>query len=568
MMRASWWCCCLAAVLCAALPAAAGHSPGDAGRVVLQLKWKHQFQFAGYYVAKEKGFYTDAGFAVEIREAQEGVDPVDSVLKGEADFGIGASELALMRGQGRPVVALAVILQHSPLVLIARGGGVKSVHDLDGKRIMLLPQETELYAYLEREKLPRSRITEVPHTFAVDDLVKGRVEALSGYSTDEPFVLKKLGVPYSLFSPRSAGIDFYGDTLFTSQQLARDNPQRAAAFRDASLRGWQYAMDHPEEVADLILARYSKRHRREHLLFEAEEMRRLMQPHLISIGHINPGRWRSIADVYVESGMLPAKYDLGGFVFEDRSTPDYTRFYRALVAVLLVAVLAALIAWRQAVFNRRLRREVARRTEVEAELREVNGRLEQQLGEIQELQSQLREQALRDKLTGLYNRRYFDEALDRALALARRQRYPLSLVLIDIDRFKDLNDSYGHQAGDAVLQSLAAHLLDNRRAGDLVCRWGGEEFVVVMPHTPLAGAMQRAGYWRESFARQAFLFGGNTVRVTLSAGVATSPGAGDTDDELLRAADLALYRAKSSGRNRIEAAEDKEGGRDETQVND
>lgn len=162
-----------------------------AEKVVLQLKWKHQFQFAGYYAALKKGFYRDAGFVVDIREAQDGLDPVDSVLKGEAEYGVAASELALHRARGRPVVVLAVILQHSPLTLIARGGGVKSLHDLDGKRIMLLPQETELYAYLEREKLPRSRIVEVPHSFSADDLVKGRVDALSGYSTDEPYVLKK-----------------------------------------------------------------------------------------------------------------------------------------------------------------------------------------------------------------------------------------------------------------------------------------------------------------------------------------------------------------------------------------
>lgn len=525
-----------------------------AEKVVLQLKWKHQFQFAGYYAALKKGFYRDAGFVVDIREAQDGLDPVDSVLKGEAEYGVAASELALHRAQGRPVVVLAVILQHSPLTLIARGGGVKSLHDLDGKRIMLLPQETELYAYLEREKLPRSRIVEVPHSFSADDLVKGRVDALSGYSTDEPYVLKKLGMPYSLFSPRSSGIDFYGDTLFTSEALLKRDPQRVAAFRDASLRGWQYAMDHPEEIADLIIERYGRRHSREHLLFEAEEMRRLMQPHLIRIGHINPGRWRSIAEVYAEFGMLPAKYSLDGFIYDEAAPRDLSRLYRGLAAALLVAVLVSLFAWRQAVFNRRLRGEVARRREAEAYLRDANEQLQARLEEIQGLRDRLQEQALHDSLTGLYNRRYFDDALERELALARRQHYPVSLVLIDIDHFKQLNDAHGHQAGDAVLQEMAKYLTDNSRAGDLVCRWGGEEFVVVMPHTPLTGAMQRAESWRASFAAHPFRFGGLVLNNTLSAGVAVWPGDGDTPQELLRAADRALYRAKSGGRNRVESA--------------
>jgi ABC-type nitrate/sulfonate/bicarbonate transport system substrate-binding protein len=351
-----------AALLLAALPLHA-QDLLPAEKVVLQLKWKHQFQFAGYYAALKKGYYRDAGFIVDIREAQDGVDPVESVLKGEADYGIGASELVLHRAQGRPVVVLAVILQHSPLALIARGGRLQTVHELDGKRIMLLPQETELYAYLQRENLPRSRIIEVRHSFSTDDLVKGRVDALSGYTTDEPFVLKQLGLSYTLFSPRASGIDFYGDTLFTSEAMIARDPQRVIAFREASLRGWQYAMDHPEEIADLILERYGKRHSREHLLFEAAEMRRLMQPHLIRIGHINPGRWQGIAAVYAEFGMLPAKHSLDGFIFDETTPRDLSRLYRGLAAALLIAALVTLFAWRQVVFNRRLRGEVVRRRE-------------------------------------------------------------------------------------------------------------------------------------------------------------------------------------------------------------
>lgn len=542
-----------AALLLAALPLHA-QELRPAEKVVLQLKWKHQFQFAGYYAALKKGYYRDAGFVVDIREAQDGVDPVDSVLKGEADYGIGASELVLHRAQGRPVVVLAVILQHSPLALIARGGRLQTVHELDGKRIMLLPQETELYAYLQRENLPRSRIIEVKHSFSTDDLVKGRVDALSGYTTDEPFVLKQLGLSYTLFSPRASGIDFYGDTLFTSEALLERDPQRVIAFREASLRGWQYAMDHPEEIADLILERYGKRHSREHLLFEAAEMRRLMQPHLIRIGHINPGRWQGIAAVYAEFGMLPAKHSLDGFIFDETTPRDLSRLYRGLAAALLIAALVTLFAWRQVVFNRRLRGEVVRRREAETYLRDANEQLQSQLAEIQGLQAQLQEQALRDSLTGLYNRRYFDEALERELALAQRQNYPVSLVLIDIDHFKRLNDAHGHQAGDAVLQEMARYLTDNSRAGDLVCRWGGEEFVVVMPHTPLSGALQRAESWRSSFSAHPFRFGGLLLNNTLSAGVAVWPGDGNTPEDLLQAADRALYRAKSDGRNRVECA--------------
>ncbi len=523
----------LAALLLAVLPAQA-QNVRTPEQVVLQLKWKHQFQFAGYYAAVEKGYYRDAGFNVDIRELPDDLDPVDSVLSGKADFGIGASELALHRGAGKPVVVLAVILQHSPLVLLAREN-MKMVQDLAGRRVMLLPQETELYAYLQREGLSRQRIIPVPHSFVIDDLVKGKVDALSGYSTDEPFLLKQQRVRYNIFSPRSSGIDFYGDALFTSEQMLKKDARRVSAFRDASLRGWQYAMDHPGEIADLIIARYGQRKSREHLLFEAAEMRRLMQPHLIEIGHINPGRWSSIAEVYSEFGMLPPGYTLEGFIFDPAAPPDMTWFYRGFAVALVVALLGGILTLRQMAFNRGLRR---------------------QLGEIQSLQEQLMRQALRDSLTGIYNRRYFDEALERELALARRQgNYPVSLVLIDIDRFKVLNDSHGHQAGDAVLKVLAKYLFDNSRASDIVCRWGGEEFVVLMPHTQLEGAMQRTEIWRAGFAGISVTFASLVLKNTFSAGVAVWPDHGESPADLLRAADDALYQAKSTGRNRICHAE-------------
>ena len=126
--------------------------------------------------------------------------------------------------------------------------------------------------------------------------------------------------------------------------------------------------------------------------------------------------------------------------------------------------------------------------------------------------------------------------------------------MIDLDHFKRVNDSFGHATGDAVLQEMARSLTDNSRAGDLVCRWGGEEFVVVMPHTPLSGALQRAESWRSSFSAHPFRFGGLLLNNTLSAGVAVWPGDGNTPEALLQAADRALYRAKSDGRNRVECA--------------
>jgi diguanylate cyclase (GGDEF)-like protein len=524
--------------------------------ITLQLNWKHQFQFAGYYIAIEKGFYRKEGFDVRVVEVQDGRDPVDEVLKGNAEFGVGASELALRKGRGDPLVVLAVILQHSPLVLIARGPPVQSLQELAGKRLMLIPHETELYAYLQREGVPRSRFIEVPHSFDTAELIDGKVDALSGYSTDEPFVLRQKKVPFSIFSPRASGIDFYGDSLFTTERMLRADPRAVAAFRRASLAGWHYALANPGEAADLIRAKYSTRHSREHLLYEAAEMERLMQPRLIEIGHTNPGRWRHIAEVYAELGMLPEAPALDGFIYDPHPAPDLSWLHRGLWAAVLAALLVGFYAARTLRFNRILRREIDRRVEIERDLREVNERLEGQVREVRSLQTRLEEQALRDSLTGLHNRRYLDDMLERELPRAQRYGYPVSIVLADLDHFKVLNDTYGHQAGDAFLRAVAAKLNEGVRAGDMVCRWGGEEFALVLPNMSLRDAQQRAETWLSKVRDMRVRFGEFELKLTMSAGIAAYPGNGRAPAELLKAADDALYQAKRDGRDCIRTAGD------------
>lgn len=532
-------------------PASAATPPA---RVNVQLNWKHQFQFAGFYAAIEQGYYRNAGLEVRLTEASEGSDPIDAVLAGFADFGVGASELALRRARGERVIALATILQHSPLVLLVRKEVGDTVHSIAGRKLMIMPHETELHAYLRREGVPIDRIRTVPHSFDPQDLIRGRVDAISGYSTDEPFVLRKAGLPFVALTPRSSGVDFYADTLFTTETVAKRDPARVKAFVAETLRGWQFAMDRPEETAEFILERYSRRHSREHLLFEAAEMRRLMQPELIEIGHMNPGRWQHIAGVYAELGMLPKEYSLEGFIFDPDPRPDLAWLHRVLAAAGLALLIAGIFAARQFRANRALQAEIAKRTDIEARLRETNQEMTEQLQEIRSLQSRLEELAIRDGLTGLYNRRYLDDALERELARAQREGHPVSIALIDLDNFKQLNDTYGHQAGDAVLRALSTLLSEQVRSSDIACRWGGEEFVLVLPNMPLSSAAERADGWRMRFGEAGVRFGEFTLRTTLSVGLAAYPDQGTLPAQLLRAADEALYRAKTAGRNRVEIA--------------
>jgi diguanylate cyclase (GGDEF)-like protein/PAS domain S-box-containing protein len=196
-------------------------------------------------------------------------------------------------------------------------------------------------------------------------------------------------------------------------------------------------------------------------------------------------------------------------------------------------------------------RDITDRKEVEKDLRHAMDRLQTQLIEIGLLQSQLREQAIRDALTNVFNRRYMEETLERELARAAREVYPLCIVMMDIDHFKDVNDTYGHEAGDTVLKKLADLITAQSRQGDFVCRYGGEEFVLVMPNIGVDVAKERANSLLRSISSLFVPFGRFNLNITVSMGISWFPVHGQAKEELLRTADKALYEAKRKGRNQV-----------------
>lgn len=196
-------------------------------------------------------------------------------------------------------------------------------------------------------------------------------------------------------------------------------------------------------------------------------------------------------------------------------------------------------------------RDVTDRKLVEKKLRSANDRLHSQLIEIGTLQSKLRSQAIRDPLTDLFNRRYLDETLDRELARAAREGYPVCVIMLDIDHFKKLNDTYGHEAGDHILKALAKTLSTHNRRGDFVCRFGGEEFVVVMPNIPVEVAYKRAQDLRGALNALYVSYEQFHLSITISMGIASYPTNGEDRESVLRAADRAMYAAKRAGRDHI-----------------
>lgn len=195
--------------------------------------------------------------------------------------------------------------------------------------------------------------------------------------------------------------------------------------------------------------------------------------------------------------------------------------------------------------------DVTDRKRLETDLKNANDRLEQQLNDIELLRAELQEQAIRDPLTNVYNRRFLADAMDRELSQAARNETPASVVILDIDYFKQFNDTYGHRCGDYVLQYIAKFLSERIRRGDVLCRYGGEEFVIFMPNAPLEAAYQRAESMRNDISNAFIDYEGLHLKTSFSAGVAGFSFHGDTSDALLTAADKALYQAKNTGRNKV-----------------
>lgn len=235
-----------------------------------------------------------------------------------------------------------------------------------------------------------------------------------------------------------------------------------------------------------------------------------------------------------------------------------TWWFRALAVLLVAAMILGGVQWRIhniSVINRELEKRVNGRTkellDAQERLRLANEALQKQLDEITKLEQQVREQAIRDALTGLYNRHYLIDVLETEFSRAKRKGHPIAFMLIDLDHFKQVNDVYGHQAGDLTLQAATQVISKLIRGSDIAFRYGGEEFLVILPEISAQDAHERAEQLRRAIDELEILFEQKTITVNASIGVAIYPLHGSTGDEMLTRVDQALYQAKETGRNRV-----------------
>ena len=225
--------------------------------LTLQLRWTHNAQFAGFYAAEQNGYYAAEGLAVTFVQGGATVDFLTPVIDGKTQLGIhGAEALVAARAQGKPVQAVAVVYRRSPNVFITLAtSNIKRPQDFVGKTIQVGSGSGRLIlrAVTSQMGIRQDQFTEVPLTAELTQLTSGQAQVMTGFLTDQPLTLRKAGYTVNLIFPDDYGVHFYGDTIFTTDEYAKANPQIISRFLRATFKGWTYVVENPDTVATLIV---------------------------------------------------------------------------------------------------------------------------------------------------------------------------------------------------------------------------------------------------------------------------------------------------------------------------
>jgi len=734
-------------------------------KVSIQLDWLHQFQFAGYYIAKEKGYYKDVGLDVNIKEFDFNINLLNDVLNSKSEYAIGKSSLIIDRLEGNKIVLLSAIYQKSPMVLISlKNTNINNPSDLKNKKVMLTPDArsaASINSMIISQGVQLNDIKFQAHSFKLEDLINGTTDAMGCYISNEPYLLNKKKIDFTIHNPSDYGFDFYGGLLFTSENELNNNPLRVRNIYKATLKGWEYAFNNIEETSKLIFDKFNTQKKSlDSLIYEGYALKKLAQFDEGYLGKIDikkieeikrlylllglnkdstnfkldnliynidkialtkaekeylknnpitlltdsnypPFRikkekevsgieldyWKVIAqklnikenvnsvdinneliksikknknyvkfaysrndytkDVvlskaiekvkiglatlankpfvsdiseldnkkiaiskhsalynlfrnkypninYIEiddfeeglklisqkkvlgligelptlsysisqnnltnmkiSGIFDEKFQMRLIINSEntilknildktisiiknedkikiknkyysvvyQTTIDYTWLYKIVIPLLIIILIIV-------VSNRKLNREVKKRKIIENKLQKV---------------------ANIDSLTNVYNRRKIESLYNRELLRVKRYQRELSIIFFDIDDFKMINDKKGHALGDEVLVKLCTVVKNNIRTTDFFGRWGGEEFVIILPETNKIKATNVAHILKDKISSTDFNI---EKEVTCSFGVSQLEET-DSGDSLLTRADDAMYYVKRNGKNNVKVA--------------
>lgn len=286
-------------------------------QVSLQLHWKYQFEFAGFIAAKEKGFYKDVGLDVKLKEYRNGVDIEKDVLNGTATYGIYNSSTLLDYLQGKPLKLVASFFKRSALVLLVKPE-IKSPQGLVGKTIMSSTKEDFILnfkPYLDAYGVSVDDLKLTQHTYNTDDFLDHNIAAMTAFVSYQPFQLDNKGIKYNILDPSDDNLFVLQMELFTSAQEVENHPSRVVSFRNASIRGWQYALEHKEEIAELIHKKYAPQMSVKELLQEAKGIEKLILPHTYEIGSVDKNFLNKQMEFFKDYYNLDRSKELSDFIF-------------------------------------------------------------------------------------------------------------------------------------------------------------------------------------------------------------------------------------------------------------
>lgn len=291
--------------------------------------WVDQFEFAGFYMAKEKGFYEKIGIDVEIKKYNLSTNVLNEVLEKKADFGVNSSSLIIKKSLGKDIVILGSIFQSSPLIILAlKDSRIKNIHDIKNKKLMMTSEQYEaapLQSMLISENISLKSINLIDHSFNVDDLINKKTDFMMAYTTNEPYLLKEKGYESQIFHPKDYGFNFYEEILFTSKEFANNNPKLVKDFYDASISGWYYAFENIDETAQLIYEKYNPQNKSlASLIDEAKEMKKLVYDKENKIGTITKERINLIINTYKVLGLMKNSIDIDDLIYTKHLNNSFT----------------------------------------------------------------------------------------------------------------------------------------------------------------------------------------------------------------------------------------------------
>jgi diguanylate cyclase (GGDEF)-like protein/PAS domain S-box-containing protein len=611
-------------------------------KITLQLNWLNQFQFAGYYMAKEKGFYNDVNLDVQIKENTVNTDIVKEIETQNADFTVGSSSLIIEKINGKDIVALSAIFQESPLVLLVKkDSNINRVKDLKNKKIMITSDakySASILAMLSSNELTVNDFIVQKHSFDLNDLINGNTDAMGSYISNEPIILKEKDIEYKIFDPKDFGFDFYSDILFSSSEYIKNNPKITKEFYEASLKGWKYAFENLAETAEVIYSKFNTQNKTYiHLVKEGEVLKKLAYPTNNELGEFNENKLNNIANVFKLLGLVNKDLDLKEFIYSENQPKtinlEISKQERNIIIIILISLFIIfclviyllrknsqtkkllhtvinssddlifykdcqlrylgcnksfenLVAQKEAeiigktdfeLFEKDLA-QIFRKEDFEVldcnnlittsewlifknkkilfqtkkipfryKDKKKNGILgiARDLTNLYEIQEKLKEQAYYDELTKIFNRKAYNERIQEKFDLYDRYKTDFTIAMYDLDDFKYINDTYGHDIGDKVLIEITNEVKSIIRKTDFLFRVGGEEFVIIFAKTLLDEAYNIAEKIRIDISEMQII---ENRKITISMGI-TQTIPNDNAQSIYERVDKLMYKSKRNNKN-------------------